>query len=40
MFGQNVTALQLLGMAIVIAGLLLPRMVKWQQQWMAKKALI
>jgi drug/metabolite transporter (DMT)-like permease len=31
-FGQNVTSLQLLGMAIVIAGLLLPRIVKWQQQ--------
>lgn len=34
-FGQNVTGLQLLGMAIVIAGLLLPRIVKWQQQRLA-----
>lgn len=35
-FGQNVTGLQLLGMATVIAGLLLPRMIKWQQQYTAK----
>ena len=31
-YGQQVTALQLLGMAIVIAGLLIPRLVKWQHQ--------
>jgi drug/metabolite transporter (DMT)-like permease len=31
-YGQTVTSLQLLGVAIVIAGLLLPRIVKWQQQ--------
>lgn len=31
-YGQTVTSLQLLGVMIVIAGLLLPRMVKWQQQ--------
>jgi drug/metabolite transporter (DMT)-like permease len=31
-YGQQVTALQLLGMAIVIAGLLIPRLVKWQYQ--------
>ncbi|MGP4716745.1 DMT family transporter [Psychrobacter sp. T6-6] len=31
-YGQQVTALQLLGMAIVIAGLLIPRLVEWQYQ--------
>lgn len=31
-YGQTVTSLQLVGVAIVIAGLLLPRIVKWQQQ--------
>ena len=31
-YGQQVTALQLLGMAIVIAGLLIPRLVIWQYQ--------
>lgn len=31
-YGQTVTSLQLLGVAIVIAGLLLPRIVKWRQQ--------
>lgn len=31
-YGQTVTSLQLLGVMIVIAGLLLPRIVKWQQQ--------
>ena len=31
-YGQQVTALQVLGMVIVIAGLLIPRLVKWQQQ--------
>ena len=36
-YGQNVTGLQLLGMAIVISGLLLPRMVKWQQQRVANR---
>lgn len=31
-YGQQVTALQLFGMVIVIAGLLIPKLVKWQQQ--------
>ena len=34
-YGQQVTGLQLLGMAIVIAGLLIPRLVKWQHQRLA-----
>lgn len=37
LYGQQVTVLQLLGMAIVIAGLLLPRLVIWQQQRSARK---
>jgi len=39
-YGQHVTELQLLGIAIVITGLLLPRIAKWQQQRFAngKKA--
>lgn len=35
-FGQNVTGLQLLGMAIVISGLLLPRLTHWRQQRFAR----
>ena len=31
-FGQNVSPLQLLGISIVIAGLLLPRIAKWQKE--------
>ena len=31
-YGQQVTALQVLGMAIVISGLLIPRLFKWQHQ--------
>ncbi|RTE66479.1 DMT family transporter [Amphritea opalescens] len=34
-FGQSVTELQLLGMAIVIAGLLLPRILGWLKQYSA-----
>lgn len=37
-YGQNVTELQLLGVVIVITGLILPRIMKWQQQRLATES--
>jgi len=36
-YGQPVTILQLVGMMIVIAGLLIPRLFKWQQARLASR---